>query len=145
MYSAVLRSMLLALALAMLSGCSVLRFGYGYLDTYAAWTANDYFDLDAHQAQDFRARFARVHEWHRYEQLPDYAAFLAEVRARVEKGLALEDWPWIADGARARYRVLIERSAADAAALLMTITPAKRAVDRRGWKAATTRCRGVRA
>jgi len=118
-------AMLLALALAVLSGCSMLRTGYGHLDTFAVWTADDYFDLEPEQKHDFQKRFDRLHEWHRYEQLPDYAAFFTSAGARVKKGLAREDIAWISEGLRDRYRAIIRRSADDAAAFLTTVTPAQ--------------------
>lgn len=118
-------AMLLALSLAALPGCSLLRFGYGQLDTFALWTADDYFDLEPEQKHAFQKRFDRLHEWHRYEQLPEYAAFFTSARARVQKGLAREDVAWISEGLRERYRTIIRRSADDAAALLLTVTPAQ--------------------
>jgi len=117
-----------------LGGCSLLSIGYGQLDTYAAWVADDYFDLDPQQRQEFHARFDRLHDWHRYEQLPDYAAFLTETRARVLKGLSREDMLWITDSVRTRYRALIERGANDAAALLLTVTPAQLESLQRRWE-----------
>jgi len=126
-------AILSALLLATLPGCSLLRIGYGQLDTFAEWTADDYFDLDPQQKQEFRARFDRLHEWHRYEQLPDYAAFLMAAKARVQKGLAREDVLWITDNVRARYRALIQRGADDTAALLMTVTPAQLEALQRQW------------
>lgn len=122
------------LCLALLSGCSLIRVGYGHLDTFAEWTADDYFDLDAQQKQEFRLRFDRLHEWHRYEQLPDYAAFLTETKVRVQKGLAREDVLWIIGNVTTRYRTLVGHSAYDAAALLMTVTPAQLEALQRQWE-----------
>jgi hypothetical protein len=130
---ALARFLAVALAFSVLGGCSLLRVGYGQLDTYAAWVADDYFDLDAQQKQEFRARFDRLHEWHRYEQLPDYAAFLSSAGARVQKGITREDVLWITDSVRARYRALILRGADDAAALLLTVTPAQLETMKQQW------------
>lgn len=127
------RILVLLLCAAALGGCSLMRVGYGQLDTYAAWVADDYFDLDAQQKQEFRMRFDRLHEWHRYEQLPDYAAFLSAAGTRVQKGIAREDVLWITDNVRARYRALILRGADDAAALLLTVTPAQIEALKRQW------------
>jgi len=124
---------LLGLLLATLSGCSFVRISYPNLDTFAAWTADDYFDLDPQQKQDFRRRFERVHEWHRYEQLPDYAAFLAETKARLQKGLTREDVLWVTNGVRARYRTFVTYAADDAAAMLMTVTPEQLDALQRRW------------
>jgi hypothetical protein len=122
---AVARVLTIALFLSALVGCSMLRFGYGQLDLYAAWTVDEYFDLDAAQKQEFSKRFDRLHEWHRQEQLPDYSAFLAAARTRTENGLTRQDVLWIIEGIRERYRGIISRSADDAAALLATMTPAQ--------------------
>ena len=120
---ALARVLILALCVAVLGGCSLVRIGYNYLDTIAVWTADDYFDLDSDQRRAFATRFDPLHAWHRYEQLPDYAAFLTATRARMEKGLTREDFLWIVDGMSERYRTLMRRSADDVAALLLTVTP----------------------
>lgn len=106
-----------------LAGCNLLYLGYTQLDTYATWYADEYFDLDLRQKQEFRTRFDRLHSWHRYEQLPDYAAFLGDTKARLERGLTRSDCLWVIGGVQERYRTIIRRSADDAAAVLMTITP----------------------
>jgi len=118
-------AMLLALSLVALPGCSMLRISYGQLDTFALWTVDDYFDLDPVQKHDFDKRFDRLHEWHRHEQLPDYAAFFMSARTRVQKGLARDDIAWFSEGLRERYRTIIRHGADDAAALLLTVTPAQ--------------------
>jgi hypothetical protein len=113
----------LAALLATLAGCSMIRIGYPQLDTIVVWLADDYFDLDAQQKRDLRARFARIQSWHRYEQLPEYAAFLAEAKARIDRGFTREDALWLGDGIRVRYRAIVEFGAQDMAALLVTISP----------------------
>jgi hypothetical protein len=124
---------LLALVLATLPGCSFVRLGYPQLDTFAAWTVDDYFDLDPGQKQEFRKRFERLLEWHRYEQLPDYALFLAETKARLLKGITREDALWVTDGARSRYRALVIYAADDAATMLMSVTPAQLDTLQKKW------------
>ena len=125
---------MLALMLATLAGCSMVRLGYPQLDTIAAWTVDEYFDLDPQQKQEFQRRFERFHEWHRYEQLPDYALFLAEAKARLQKGLKREDALWVTNGVRARYRTLVTYVADDAAAMLMSVTPEQLDALRRRWE-----------
>jgi hypothetical protein len=132
--SSVAQASVLAFVLATLAGCSMIRIGYPQLDTIAVWTADDYFDLEPEQKQEFRRRFQRFHEWHRYEQLPDYAAFLAETKARLQKGLTREDALWVTEGVRARYRTLVTYAADDAAAMLMSVTPAQLDALQRQWE-----------
>ncbi len=128
-----LRLLAIVCCAGVLASCSMLRLGYGQLDTFAAWKANQYFDLDAGQKSEFLQRFGRLHEWHRYEQLPDYAAFLAETRTRLDQPLAREDVLWFLDGVKARYATIVARASDDAAALLRTITPAQLEALRRQW------------
>ena len=111
----------------------MIRVGYGQLDTIAAWRANEYFDLEAQQKDEFLRRFRPLHEWHRYEQLPDYAAFLAQTRARLDQPLMREDVLWFIEGAKARYAAIVARGSDDAAALLLTITPAQLEALQRQW------------
>lgn len=127
------RALLSALCLAVLGGCSLLRVGYGQLDTYAAWTADRYFDLDAGQRQEFLKRFDRLHAWHRYEQLPDYVAFLGETKSRVQRGITRDDVAWVTEGAKARYRAIVAQMARDSAAMLATLTPAQLEALQRRW------------
>jgi uncharacterized protein DUF6279 len=116
-----------------LAGCNLVSVGYSQLDTYASWYADEYFDLDLRQKQEFRTRFDRLHAWHRYEQLPDYAAFLAETKTRVERGMTRSDFFWAVGGVQERYRTIMRRSADDAAAVLMTITPEQLNTLQRRW------------
>ncbi|MBI3919568.1 MAG: hypothetical protein HY322_21475 [Betaproteobacteria bacterium] len=131
------RAVVLVLCAVVMAGCSLMRLGYGQLDHIAAWMADDYFDLDHQQKEEFHKRFARLHDWHRYEQLPGYAAFLREIKARVEKGLAREDVIWVTEGVRVRYRTIARRGADDAATLLLTITPQQIEALKRQWERTT--------
>lgn len=115
--------LLLALSLALLSACSAIRIGYSQADTILAWMADDYFDFDAAQKQDFHARIDRLLKWHRAEQLPDYARFLTEIKQRGQKHFTRDDAEWMVDGTKTRFRTVARHSAGDAAELLATLTP----------------------
>src|SRR5262245_61805249 len=119
--------------LGLASGCAMVQMGYTHLDTMAAWKADQYFDLDPQQKQEFRARFERLHEWHRREQLPEYVVFLTETKARLSKTPTREDIVWITDGLKARYRVMARRAAPDAAAMLATLRPEQIAFAQKQW------------
>ena len=111
----------------------MVQMGYTHLDTLAAWKADEYFDLDPQQKQEFRARFDRLHEWHRREQLPEYVTFLTEAKTRLSKQPTREDIVWITEGLKARYRVIARRAAPDAAALLATLRPDQIATAQKQW------------
>ncbi len=123
------RSFRLTLLLAALSclllitGCSALRLTYGQADTLIAWRANEYFDLNPLQKHDLNARLERLLAWHRYEQLPDYAAFTSAAITKARQGLKRDDVVWFFEGLKARYRIIASRGSADAAELLATLAP----------------------
>jgi hypothetical protein len=130
----ILRSIALLLALTLCGGCTMLRIGYGQLDTMAAWKADEYFDLDSQQKHDFRVRFDALHEWHRREQLPEYAAFLGEAKSRLEKSPTRADVEWFAQGITTRYRTVVRRAHPDAVVLLVSLKPDQLEVLQKQWE-----------
>jgi len=116
---------LLALLAILIAGCSALRVGYPQADVILGWRANTYFDLDADQRRDFSARMDRLLAWHRYEQLPEYSAFLTDAIGKAEPGLKHDDVAWFMEGFNSRYRTIVNRGAADAAEILATLTPSQ--------------------
>jgi hypothetical protein len=123
MAQAISRLLLLALAVTVLSGCSAIRLGYRQADVILAWRADDYFDLDAQQKQDLRRRLDRLLSWHRYEQLPEYAAFLSGAIDKAKGGVGHDDIVRLVDGFKQRYRVIVERGIDDAVEMLTTLRP----------------------
>lgn len=116
--------MLALLALLLAAGCSSgLRLGYNQAEILANWTLSDYVDLEPHQRDLFGRRFREMHDWHRREQLPEYARLARETRTRVEDGLTREDVDWVIARGRGRLEALIEQGAGDAADLMLSLTP----------------------
>jgi hypothetical protein len=114
---------IVSLYAALLAGCTGLRLGYPQADIILGWRANTYFDLDHDQRRDFATRLDRLLAWHRFDQLPEYAAFLTAAIDKAGRGLKYEDIAWFVDGFRARYRIIVNRGVADAAEILSTLTP----------------------
>lgn len=125
LHPAFLRLLLCMACLLLAGGCSTVRIAYNNLDAVAAWMAHDYFDLDAAQRDEFARRFAQLHAWHRREELPEYIRFLKTIRQRTARGLRADDVLWVVDGLKQHYARIAAHSAADAAALLRTLTPAQ--------------------
>ncbi|OGH01653.1 MAG: hypothetical protein A2600_11850 [Candidatus Lambdaproteobacteria bacterium RIFOXYD1_FULL_56_27] len=95
---------LLALAV-LLAGCSSLRLGYPWADWYLLRQVNSYFDLTGPQKKEAKARIAQLALWHRTQELPEYAAYLTEIGAKVDQGLTRPDL----DRFFARYQELRHR------------------------------------
>ena len=115
---------LLAAVIAVLAGCgSVVRVAYNNGDIALRVMANDYLDLRGEQTDLFKARFARLHEWHRLEELPRYARVLDSAAARVMRGATRDDVVWAVAIARERYRTFAAQAVDESIPVLMTLTP----------------------
>ena len=71
------------LVLALLTGCGMLRLGYGQADVFAFRWLDSYADFDDAQALRVREALNRWFGWHRRTQLPDYADLLLRIEAEV--------------------------------------------------------------
>ncbi len=121
------------LAVVLLGGCTAMRLGYRHADTLLAWRADEYFDMDAMQKSDLNVRLDRLLEWHRREQLPDYAAFFSSAAGKARGGLKHDDVLWFIDGFKSRYQSLVNHSVDDAAELLATLRPEQLVTLQKQW------------
>jgi len=69
---------LLSLILA-LGGCSAVKLGYNNLPELAYWWIDGYVDLEDAQALRVRQELARIHTWHRLEELPRILPLLGQL------------------------------------------------------------------
>ena len=120
-----LKFALLLLALSGLAGCSGARLAYNNADTVVRWMADDYFALEGAQEEDFKARLARFHAWHRSEELPRYRALMASAGEKLADGLTAPELLWAWENVKARYRRMAAHAAPELAAVLATLTPAQ--------------------
>src|SRR5512141_2690507 len=72
--------------LVLLAGCSILSV-YRYADWLILWQVDHYFDLTADQRHDLTQRLTPLLARHRQEAIPQYEAFLTQMRQRLERGL----------------------------------------------------------
>jgi len=114
-----------ALALVVvLAGCaSFVRVAYNNGDFALQMVANEYLDLQGRQTDVFKVRFARLHEWHRLEELPRYADALDGAAARIRRGATRDDVTWAVATVRERYRVLAAQAVDESIPVLVTLTP----------------------
>lgn len=120
-----LKRTLLVLALASLAGCSGARLAYNNADTVVRWMADDYFALEGPQDEDFKARLARFHAWHRSEELPRYSVLMTNAGDKLANGLTAPELLWAWESVNGRYRRMAAQAAPELASVLATLTPAQ--------------------
>lgn len=74
--------LVLALSLA-LAACSTVKLGYGSLPELVFWWLDGYADFDETQRRQVRSEIARLHAWHRQQELPKVAGILARMEQLV--------------------------------------------------------------
>lgn len=116
--------MLAGLGLALLlGGCGAIQLAYNNVDTLIRYKSRDYVELDAAQRESFRQRLARLHQWHRREELPRYADLLVEAGRRVERGVTVTDIDWGLQAYRERFGALVVSAVAEAVPIAQSLSP----------------------
>jgi len=72
-------SLLIILALLLLSGCSRVSLGYNHADWILRYWINGYTSFSAAQKEDIHLEVDDYMRWHRQNALPGYIAFLEAV------------------------------------------------------------------
>lgn len=89
------------------TGCSALSMAWGYFDDVLAERVDAWVDLRPGQRRQLERRLEPWLQRVAIERLPGYAAFLRELAARNERGLAPADAYWAYDRVRHDYRRLL--------------------------------------
>ena len=113
------------LALTTLSGCSMLRLGYGQAPDLAYWWLDGYVDFDDVQTPRVRAALADWLAWNRKTQLADYVALLARSEVEVLANTTPERVCEVAAEGRRYIDLAVDRLVPAAAALAPSLSAAQ--------------------
>ena len=117
---------IISLALCLLlHGCAV-SFVYRHADWLMLHKLDQYFDLTSDQRKDMTGRIQSILLKHRREALPQYEAFLVQVRQRVERGITGEDVEWFYASFDGLRDDLFERFVDDGGVFLASVGPAQK-------------------
>ena len=74
-----------------LAGCSATRVIYNQLDWILVWKISGYFTLEDEQEDRLEEIIERNIEWHRRDQLPEYAQLLRDIERDTSSGVMTVD------------------------------------------------------
>jgi hypothetical protein len=133
MSTAVWRRTLLLVLLVLLGGCTMgVKVAYNNADTLLLWRAKRYVVLEAAQSQALEASIARLHAWHRAQELPQVVALVHDAGASAADGLTRDEAYRLLGEARGRYDALADAVAREGAIVLASLTAQQRESLRRG-------------
>ncbi len=76
------------MTLALLAGCSTVRFTYDNADAFIRWRVGQYLDLQGEAADELDERIDGFLRWHRAQALPKYARDADEAARRLARSLS---------------------------------------------------------
>jgi hypothetical protein len=108
---------------ATLSGCSAIKLGYNNLDEIAYWWVDSYVDFTKEQSPRVRQDLARLHRWHRREELPAIIAMLQRMEQLAPEDVAPAQACSFVPQIRERLHALADRGEPAIVTLAMDLTP----------------------
>lgn len=113
---------LLSIAVA-LSACSAIKLGYNTLPQFGAWWLDGYVDFSDDQEQRMRDDIARLHQWHRREELPRLSALLQQAERMAPADISADAACALVPLARQRLLAVAERAEPAAVTLALGLSP----------------------
>jgi hypothetical protein len=115
---------LLAIALlALVAGCSTIRFTYNQGDTLLYWWLDSYADFEGRQADITKRDIDNLFKWHRQSELRDYAALLGNFQRQLAGNPAQADLVNAYREIRVRGERLAMRVVPEITTMALSLTP----------------------
>ena len=127
------RTVVLVLAGLLLTACGALTkmaysnaaFAYNQLPPMLTWMVDGYVDMSGEQKAWMRDRVARIMEWHRAHELPEYRRFLEHVLAETAEPFTVAEIGDAYKDLRRHYHATVEQVLPDAADFLLRLDAAQ--------------------
>ena len=110
-------------ATAVLSACSAVKLGYNNFHEVAYWWLDGYVDFDRSQTTRVREDLARLHLWHRSNELPQYADLLQKMERLAPGDVTPAQVCGFFDELRERLNALAEQSEPAVVTLALGLAP----------------------
>jgi hypothetical protein len=122
----IIRALALLAVTSLVTGCSVVRLGYGQGQEFTTWWLDARLGLSPAQHEALRAPLYQWFDWHRRTQLPDYAALLREAQREVLQPASAEQVCRWVDAVEQRAGAALGQALPWLAGLALSLEPAQR-------------------
>jgi hypothetical protein len=123
--STLLKLLATLFALSLLQACSGLKLAYSNAPSLSYWWLDGYVDFADAQRVPVKNELARLHLWHRTQELPKIAVLLQKAQAMAPGELTGEPICAMYADARERFVALTQQAESASVALAMSLSPAQ--------------------
>jgi hypothetical protein len=106
-----------------LSACSAIKLGYNTLPQVGAWWLDGYIDLSDEQEPRVREDIARLHQWHRRQELPKIADLLQQAERMAPGEITADEICAMVPPIRQRLLAVLEQAEPAAVTLALGLKP----------------------
>lgn len=124
-WPAIIRPLLVLSAALLLTACSAIKLAYNNLPELGYWWVDGYADLDDAQSVQLRSDLARLHAWHRANELPRVADLLQQIQRDTPADTTAQDVCRFFDQVRERLNASQVQAEPGAVTLAMSLTPSQ--------------------
>lgn len=108
-----------------LAGCSAVKLGYSTLPEVAYWWLDGYLDFTDAQTPQVRGELARLHAWHRSEELPRLADMLGRLEQLVPGAITPQQACAFVVEVQVRLNAVADQAEPAVLAMASTLSPAQ--------------------
>jgi Family of unknown function (DUF6279) len=120
-----LTSAVVVAAATLLTACSAIKLAYDNAPDFIYWWLDGYVDIQGEQSALIKSELAKLHQWHRKEELPRLADLLRKVQGLAANDTTPAQVCAIFDDGRERYNAVVRQAQPAALALASSLQPAQ--------------------
>ncbi len=124
-WSRIIGLLWLVALLGALQGCSAIRLAYNNLPELGYWYLDGYADFNDAQSLKVREELARLHQWHRGNELPKIAELLQKIQRMAAADASTEQVCGLFADVRNRFDALITQAEPAGVVLVMGLGSAQ--------------------
>ncbi len=129
-----IRPLLAVAALLLLQGCSAIKLGYQQLPTLSFWWLDNTVSFSGAQTPAAKEAIDKLHQWHRRDELPGYAALLQRTAELSAGPVQSAQLCRVLDEVQARLDTLMRQAVTQAAPVAMALGPRQLSHMARHWE-----------